>query len=68
MKTYTEDDYEYGDLVVLVVDYYTVVKKGEIGIVKERHRTLANVRFPNCSGAFGYDQFVPLEVICKNSK
>jgi len=68
MKIYRKHDYEYGDLVVLMVDYYTGVKKGEIGIIKERHGSLANVQFPNCSGAFGYDQFVPLEVICKNSK
>ena len=63
MKTYTKDDYEYGDLVVLVRGKYKKVEIGEIGIIKERHGFLANIEFPNTSGAFGYSQFVPLEVI-----
>ena len=65
MKTYTKHDYEYGDLVVLVRGKYNKIKIGEIGIIKERFDFLANIEFPNTSGAFGYDQFVPLEATCK---
>jgi|TARA_R100000081_G_C4738685_1_gene127601 hypothetical protein len=63
MKTYTKHDYEYGDLVVLVRGKYNKIKIGEIGIIKERYGGIANIQFANTSGAFGYEQFVPLEVI-----
>ena len=63
--TYTKHDYEYGDLVVLVRRKYNKIKIGEIGIIKERFDFLANIEFPNTSGAFGYDEFVPLEATCK---
>ena len=63
MKTYTKHDYEYGDLVVLVRGKYNKIKIGEIGIIKERYGGIANIQFANTSGAFGYEQFIPLEVI-----
>ena len=65
MKTYTEHDYEYGDLVVLVFEGYNNVKKGEIGIIKNRYSHIANIQFANVSGAFPYDNFVPLGALCK---
>jgi len=65
MKTYKSHDYEYGDLVVLTFDGYIDVNKGEIGIVGYRFRAIANIHFANVSGAFPYDQFVPLEALCK---
>jgi len=66
--TYTNHNYEYGDLVVLVRGKYNKIEIGEIGIIKERYGFIANIQFPNCSGAFSYEEFVPLEAICKDSK
>ena len=57
--------YEYGDLVVLVFEGYNQVKKGEIGIIGNTYSHIANITFANTSGAFPYDQFVPLEATCK---
>ena len=65
MKTYTKHDYEYGDLVVLVFEGYNQIKKGEIGIIGNTYSHIANITFANTSGAFPYDQFVPLEATCK---
>ena len=65
MKTYSAIDYRYGDLVVLAVDYYTGIKKGEIGIIGNTYSHIANITFANTSGAFPYEQFVPLEALCK---
>jgi hypothetical protein len=65
MKTYEAKDYEYGDLVVLVKGKYNKIKIGEIGVIKERWSGIANIQFANTSGAFPYDQFAPLEAICK---
>ena len=65
MKTYKSHDYEYGDLVVLVFEGYNRLNKGEIGIIKERYSGIANIHFANVTGAFPYDQFVPLEALCK---
>ena len=65
MKTYKSHDYEYGDLVVLTFSGYSQVKEGEIGIVGHRYSAIANIHFANVSGAFPYDQFVPLEALCK---
>ena len=63
MKTYAKHDYEYGDLVVLVRGKYNKIEIGEVGIIKERFDVIANIEFPNTSGAFGYNDFAPLEVI-----
>jgi hypothetical protein len=65
MKTYEAKDYEYGDLVVLVKGKYNKIKIGEIGIIKNRYSALANIQFANTSGAFPYNQFAPLEALCK---
>ena len=65
MKTYKSHDYEYGDLVVLTFSGYSQVKEGEIGIVGYRYSAIANIHFANVTGAFPYDQFVPLEALCK---
>lgn len=65
MKTYRSRDYQYGDLVVLVFEGYNRLNKGEIGIIKERYSGIANIHFANVTGAFPYDQFVPLEALCK---
>ena len=65
MKTYEAKDYEYGDLVVLVRGKYNKIKIGEIGVIKERWSAIANIEFANTSGAFGYEQFAPLEALCK---
>ena len=63
--TYQAHHYKYGDLVVLIVDHYKRLQKGEIGIIKNRYSAIANVQFANLSAAFPYSQFAPLEVICK---
>ena len=65
MKTYRSRDYQYGDLVVLVRGKYNKIQIGEIGIIKERYSGIANIQFANTSGAFGYEQFAPLEALCK---
>ena len=65
MKTYTKHDYEYGDLVVMVLDSYLKINKGEVGIIKERWGEIANIQFANTSGAFPYSHFMPLEATCK---
>jgi hypothetical protein len=65
MKTYKSHDYEYGDLVVLVFEGYNRLNKGEIGIVGYTYSKVANIHFANVTGAFPYDQFVPLEALCK---
>jgi len=61
----SKEAYQYGDLAVLIFPNYNQLEKGTIGIIKERFDFLANIEFPNTSGAFGYDEFVPLEATCK---
>jgi len=65
MKTYTQHDYEYGDLVVLTIALYKRLPKGTIGIIKNRYDAIANIQFPDLCAAFPYRQFAPLEVLCK---
>ena len=63
--TYTQHNYKYGDLVVLTVDHYNNIRRGAIGIIKNRYDAIANIQFANLSASFPYNQFAPLETLCK---
>ena len=63
--TYQSHHYKYGDLVVLTVDHYNNIRKGAIGIIKNRYSAIANIQFANLSASFPYNQFAPLETLCK---
>jgi len=63
--TYQSHHYKYGDLVVLTVDHYNNIRKGAIGIIKNRYSAIANIQFANLSASFPYNQFAPLEALCK---
>ena len=61
----SKEDYQYGDLAVLIFPSYNQLEKGTIGIVKERFSNIVNIEFPNLSCAVPYFHIVPLEALCK---
>jgi hypothetical protein len=59
------NEYEIGDLVIMLVDKYNTIGIGSVGIVKSQWGVLVNCAFGNTSGAFISEEIKRLEGSCK---